>query len=419
MTKTVLGAMAPIALLGAMVACSSESGSTEPGNPVAISWAPCINDLDAPSWFAVQDGTKAWTRVTPTNGVFEFTVRADKIGVATFSSGFLVITYATPAEIQAAAPGCNSARRTVSGTVTGYTSLDETNIQADAGAATVSGIQAATASFSLDDVTPLPFDVLATRSRSTFSGSTFQRTPTSVFIRRAQNGSTLALMDLNSATEAGAPLTQTVTIVNAAAAENISVIASLNTPTTAIDMGAYVSTLGSVSAGVTAPFYGLPSARLIAGESQTLDVLSTKTVSSTTSESRSIALNYTAAADKTATLGAALGPISVTGSSHPSATYTVQTGYDQTFEFDVDQGSGISARSIQVIMTRAYAGSATTQVSLQVPDLAGVTGFQSAWGITPGLSATWTFFAAGATTAVFRHNDQNYAAASRTSTFTP
>jgi hypothetical protein len=401
--------------LAAAGACSSDTGSTEPGTPVTIDWAPCINDVDAPSWFAVQDGAKAWARVTPASGAFSFAVRSDKIGVATFANGLLSITFATPTEIQSLASTCGSVRRSVSGTVTGYTSPDEVAIHAEASSASVSGGQTAPAAFVLSDVAPSAFDVLATRSRSTVTGSIFQVTPTSVFIRRAQNTSSLALIDMNSATEAGAPLTQTATVANAATGENLLVVASLNTPTTAIDMGMYQATLGTVSGSVTAPFYGLAAARLVAAESQTLDVIATKTVSSSTSYSRTATLNYTASADKTVTLGPVLNPVIVSTGSRPSVSYTIQAGYDQTFELDLDQSSS----SIQLVVTKGYLGSATTQLSVRVPDLSGVSGFLSSWLLTPGQTATWTFFAAGADIGVFKQNNQSYTAASFTQTFTP
>ena|SRR5438067_10132696 len=401
--------------LAAVAGCSSDTGSTEPGNPVSIVWAPCINDVDAPAWFAVQDGTKAWTRVTPSNGVFTFTVTADQVGVATFANGLLSVLFATPGEIKSLASTCGTARRSVSGTVTGYTSPDQIAIQAEAGGASVSGGTTPPAQFVLTDVAPSSFDVLATRSRSTLNGSTLQVTPSSVFIRRAQNTSTLALIDLNSATEAGAPLAQTATIANAATGETILVVASLNTATTAIDMGQYVTTLGTVAGNVTAPFYGLPATRLISGEAQTLDVVATKNLSSSSSESRSVTLSYTASADKTVTLGAALGAVTISKGSRPSATYTIQSGYEQIFELDLDQ----STSSIQVITTKGYVGAAATQVTVAVPDLSHVSGFLSSWILTPGATATSTFLAAGADVGVFRHNNQSYAAASRTSTFTP
>jgi hypothetical protein len=417
MRKSLLGAAIPLAL-ATLPGCSSDIG-TEPGNPVAIVWASCINDTDAPSWFAVQDGSKAWTRVTQTNGVYSFTVRADKIGVATFSNGALVITYATPAEIDALAPDCNSALRTVTGTVTGYASLDDIFIQAELGGTFVSGAQTPPAAFSLADVTPSTFDVLAVRSRQGLNGSTFQRIPSSVFIRRSLSTSPLALIDMNSATEAGAPVLQTATIVNAATGETLDMTTSLNTPTTGIDMSRYSAALGTVGGNVTAPFYGLPATRLVAGESQTLDVTTAKSVSSNTTDARFAAVNYVGVADKTATMGPALGAVTVTGGARPGATYAIQAGYDQVFEFDVEQGTGISARAIQVTMTKAYAGSSATQVVMQVPDLSKLSGFLSGWQITPGSSATWTFYAVGATLDLFKVNNQNYVGASRQTTFTP
>ena len=406
-------------MLGTMVACSSDTGTTDPGTPVKIDWAPCINDLDAPSWFAVQNGAGAWARVVPTSGVFSFTVTAEKIGIARYANGALNVDYQTAAELQTNSPKCNSARRTVTGTLIGYSPLDNINIQADAGSAFVSGTQTAPAPFALSLVTPDPFDVLAVRSRSTKVGSTFQVTPTSVLIRRAQNSASLALLDLNSATESGAPLSKTVTVANAATGENIFVAGSLSTPTTDALISSYSTTLGPVTGNVSAPFYGLAGTRLATSETQVVGVIASQNPTASTTDSRYAAVNFTDVADKTATLGVALGPVSLTGSARPAASYTIQSGYDQLFELDLDQGSGVSSRSIQVVMSRAYLGATATQVTLAVPDLTGLTAFNPNWQLNPGTSAAWTFFAANATLDIYRHNRQTYVGASRSSTFIP
>ena len=418
MRRTFLGAIVFVAL-GAMVACTTDTGTTAPGSPVTINWAPCINDVDAPSWFAVRDGTGGWIRILPTNGAFTFTVKSVKVSIATYANGTLSVAYATPTEFNAYAPTCASARRTVNGSVTGYTSLDAINIQAEQSGVFVSGSQTAPASFTLSNVTPAVFDVVAVRSRSTVVGSTFQSTPTSVFVRRGQTTSPLGLVDLNSATEAGAPLSKTATIVNAATNENLFIEASLNTATTGIPMASYSSTLGTVTGNVTAPFSGVASTRLTTGETQTLDVQASKPTSSTVTDSRFATATYTDVADKTVTLGPALGAVTVTGTSRPTGSYAIQPGYDQLFELDLDQGTGVTARYIQIIMTRGYAGASASQVALDVPDLTGLPGFGTSWLLAPGSAATWTFYAANATIGIFVHNNQTYMGASRTSNFVP
>lgn len=403
----------PVALL--IAACTSDT-SPGVGNPVTLNWAPCINSTDFPAWFAIQDGSGAWSEVASSNGVFTFTLSSGKGGIAAYANGQLTVVYGTTAELTSFEPSCTGSRRTVTGTVTGYTSLDDIEIQMEQGSASVSGSTAAPASFQLTDVAPGASDVLAVRSRSSVSGSTFQQTPSAVFIRRAQSNSPLATLDLNSTVESGTPVSKTVTVTNAASNENLSAASMLNTPTSSITMSAYSATLSAVTGSVAALFYGLPSTRLASGDVQQLQVIATNTLSASASESRYVSTTFADAADQAVTLLSALGTVTIAGTSRPSASYVIQSGYDQTFEFDLDQGSGTGAKSIQLIMTRGYAGTTATAVTLLVPDLTGVSGFLPAWLITPGSSATWTFFAGsyGLGTSA-----QPFTAGSRTSTFIP
>jgi len=216
--------------------------------------------------------------------------------------------------------------------------------------------------------------------------------------------------------ESGAPISKTVTVTNVASNENLYAASMLTTPTSSITMSAYSVGLSTVSGNVAALFYGLPSTRLAGGDVQEIQVIATKTLSPSASESRYVSTTFTDAADQAVTLLSALGTVTIAGTSRPSASYVIQTGYDPTFEFDLDQGSSSGSKSIQVLMTRGYAGTTATAVTLLVPDLSGVSGFLPAWLVAPGTSATWTFFAGsyGLATA-----GKPFTAGSRTSTFVP
>jgi hypothetical protein len=399
----------------AIAACTTDTGPST-GNPVTINWAPCINSSDFPAWFAVQDGGGAWTKVASSNGVFTFTVNSDKAGVAAYANGLLTVVYATTAELNSTRPSCTGSRRAVTGTVTGYTALDAIDIEMDEGSASVSGATAAPAAFQLTDVAPGASDVLAVRSRtSVVGGSTIQQTPSAVFIRRAQTNSPLATLDLNSTAESGAPQSRTVTVTNMAGNEILDALSFLSTPTSSITMSTYSASLGTVSGNVAALFYGLASTRLGSGDSQELQVVATKTISASSSESRYVSTIFTDATDKSVTLLSALGTISI-ATAGPSASYVIQSGYDQTFELDLDQGSKSTAKSIQLLMTRAYSGATATAVTLLVPDLTSVSGFLPAWLLTTGTSARWTFFAGSYSLSTAA---EAYTAGSRTATFVP
>ena len=46
-----------------LAGCTIDNKTTGPGTPVTIQWSPCINDVDAPAWFAVKDGDGLRARV--------------------------------------------------------------------------------------------------------------------------------------------------------------------------------------------------------------------------------------------------------------------------------------------------------------------------------------------------------------------
>jgi hypothetical protein len=416
MPRSFLRTVALIAVV-AIGACKTD-GTSPSGTPVTINWSPCIGDANAPAWFAFQDGSGAWTTVASTAGVFSFTVSSGKVGVATYANGELSIVYATTDEMNTVRPACTGSRRTVTGTVTGYAGPDATDIEMDQGGATISGSTTSPASFQLSNVAPGAVDVLAVRSRSTVI-PTFQQTPSAVFIRRAQSSSPLAVIDLNSTVESGAPVSRTATVTGVASSETLFAESSLNTSTSAITMSLYSVALGTVAGNVAISFYGLSGTRLSAGDKQQLVVSSTNTLSGNSSETRYGATTFTDATDQTVTLGAPLGTVKIAGTSRPSASYAIQTGYDQFFQLSLDQGSGVSSKSILVLMTRAYAGTSATAVTLLVPDLTGASGFLPAWLLTTGSTATWTFYASSEALRLLGGTATAFTAADRTAGFTP
>jgi hypothetical protein len=56
------------------------------GTNVVLDFSGCPVDVPRPVWFAVQDGSGPWTRVTPAGEVFSFNVTQPKAGVAVVTS---------------------------------------------------------------------------------------------------------------------------------------------------------------------------------------------------------------------------------------------------------------------------------------------------------------------------------------------
>ncbi|MEO5568047.1 MAG: hypothetical protein ABIR92_06120 [Gemmatimonadaceae bacterium] len=409
-----------VALVG-LVACDNITDPDEPGTPVNLSFAPCVGSQGAPTWFAFQDGNGSWTRATATSsGAFNFTLSSGRGGIATYAPGDgLFVLYATTAELQANVPSCSGTVRNVSGTVTGYASLDNIRILMNNSQATVFGSQAAPAPFTLDAVESNVSDLVAVRYRTSASAATFEAFPTNVFIRRGVSGSSTPLIDFASGTEAGAPLQRSVTVTNLSAGEELQLYSNIVTSTTVGNIAVYEAASAISGGSVVAPFYGLAAAanRLVSGESQSLAISATRTVNAT-SESRFGALVYTDVADKQFTFGPSLGAVSISGSSRPSASYSIQTGYDNLWDVVFEQGSGASFRQLEVLMTRAYLGTGS-MITLAVPDLSGVSGFQSSWLLIPGSMADWSFLATNGDLSILNNKAVAYVGADRSSTFVP
>jgi hypothetical protein len=406
----------------AVVAIVGCEGIIDPiGDPVDLTYAQCVGATDAPTWFAFQDGDGEWQRVTASSsGAFNFSISSGKGGIAlvTPDAGLFVV-YATTDELKANLPACTGSVRSVASNVTGYSSLDNMSIALGNSSTVVFGSQTAPAPFTLNTVDATASDLAITRYRTSSSVTgTFEAFPNNVIIRRNVTGATTPTLDFSSSTEAGAPLQRTVTATNLSAGEGLNVYSNLGLKTTLANIAVYEASAAFSSGSVTAPFYGVAGSRLSAGETQMVMVGASRTVSSSTSENRFTSFVFTDPVDHTVSFGPALGTVTVTGTSRPSASYAVQAAYDRLFDAVFSQGNGSSFRQAEVLATSGYLDGATS-VTLTVPNLSSLSGFSSTWLLVPGVSSTWTFLAADADLAVLNSKPIAYQGADRTSTFTP
>ena len=419
MRRSPFALIVPAAL--AILAGCEPSTEPDPGTPVNLSYAPCLGGSDTPEWFAYQDGTGDWTRVSMSSGgAFNFTLRRGKGGIASYTTdGGLFVMYATTEEFQANLPACNGGSvRGVSGSVTGYAALDNMTLQMGSRSTTVFGSQPAPASFTINNVGATETDLVAVRYRTAATSTTFEKYPSRVFIRRGVTGAATSQIDFASTTESFAPLPQAVTVTNLLAGESLDIYSNLAMPSTIANVSRYAAASASFSGSVSAPFYGLSSSALAAGETQTLQASASKSGSSGTQDIRFATVLFSNAADRSITLGPTLGPVSLTGSARPSASYTVQTGYDNLFEFNFSQGNSQTFRQVDVLATRGYLG-ATSSVTLAVPDLSGAAGFVSSWLPVTGTSGNWLFIATDGDLSVVNGGVVSYSGAARSGAFVP
>jgi hypothetical protein len=422
MRKLLLACVSAVSLMG-VAACD---GSTEPptGTPVDLSFAPCAGGNQAPSWFAFQDGDGSWKQVTEnSSGAFNFSIASGRGGLAHYDpANGLVVMYATTDELKASMPACNGGLvRTVSGQVTGYTSADNIFLIAGQSSAKIfANTVPAPASFSLADVDPIVSDLVGVRYRLTGGtpGTAFERRPSNIFVRRGVTGTSTGLVDFSSTTEAGAPAAGTVGVTNLSAGEELSVLSYLALPTTMANIAEYDAPAALVTGSTTATFYGLPLARLDPSDRHMLSVNAHATASSSSQTNRFATILFRDPGAQSITLGPLLGSVTVSGTSRPTATYTVQAAYNGLFDVLFSQGNSSSFRQVEVAATRAYLGTGTT-VTLTVPNLAGTPGFSSSWLLNTGVSSTWSFLATDAGLAVLGVGPLTYQGAERSTDFTP
>jgi hypothetical protein len=108
---------------------------------------------------------------------------------------------------------------------------------------------------------------------------------------------------------------------------------------------------------------------------------------------RGAAVIYAAMENRTLTLGPELGAVTVTSLATSPALRlqaVIPTAtYNQSWSVSFSQGSAASARTTSVQSTAAYVGTVPATVTLAVPDLSGVAGFQAIWGLAD-VATNWT-----------------------------
>jgi hypothetical protein len=358
---------------------------------------------NAPLWVAVQDGSGAWTQVTTgANNSYTVQFTGDRVGVAsvtgtTGSSTDLSVFYATAAELQALGNAVNvqcrtatPSGKTVNGSVAGLGPTDFATISLGSASASVSG--AGPFTFQLMNVPNGAHDLIA--GLSTLSGTSLQLTK--LIIRRGLDpaaGSTLPALDFGSS-EAFAPVTRNVTI-NGLGTDQATVGTSLVTATGSSTFLGF----GSPSTAATQPYYGVPDAQLQSADLHQMFVSAAPVGSS--NSSRAAFVYFHSAADRTVTLGAALGAPTITTLAPTPylrlrAQLPQQSDYNRLAEVSYSQSNGTSgSRTASVAMTAGYAGGGA--YTLDIPDFSGVAGWNNAWGLQPGVSTNWSVAEIGGT----------------------
>lgn len=364
------------------------------GGGGSANWVFC-GSSGLPVWFAFQDGTSAWTRVTGTNNAYSFTINGARGGVAyvvpTTAGGFdLEVFYGTKAEIEAQGAalcaGATGPGVTVNGTISGGAAGDLILI---AMAKSIGIVAQSGTTFSIPGVPAGSFDLIAGKSSFALVGGGVSFTPNRFFIGRGISSASSPNVDFNGA-NSFAPATATVTTNNLGG----DIMGLLMAYFTANSLGSlYVDAVPS--AGGTRTFYGVPGARQQNGDWHFMNVIALPSLQNTT-QTRQAGIAFKDIGNKTVTLGPVMNNPTVTsqGSGRMRLVYNVQTEYGKFFIANYQQGSAANQRISSLMMTTAYNQGAGT-ATIDIPDFSGVAGFDANWLLKVGVSTTWTSTATG------------------------
>ncbi|MEO7965885.1 MAG: hypothetical protein ABIT38_18395 [Gemmatimonadaceae bacterium] len=376
-----------------------------------IVWKFC-NASRVPRFFAVKDGSGAWSHIVPdgpaagttaTPTTFSFNVTQGKAGVAMVGLGEKTsaspliqghdwrVLYMTTQELveQAALecvrwPGTNN--RSAAGSITGYQSFDAVlPTVSNYALASAGSTGPLTTTLSLSNLQPGPFDLFVTRSN--FNGGGFSPIATqSLILKRALDPATGgSLAALSFASDGVAPNVATLTFGNTNG-ESFSLAESF---LTASGLNALFSAVAGYTLA-TRSWYGVPSTLLTATDLHQF-VATTGTVTA-----RRAVIGY----EKSATSGNVdFGP------SLTSPTFTAGVGGASPWivrssgTLSVDYVARASMylrenlpdpRTMTLVATRGWLGGSNAY-DVAVPDLAAATGFTAFWNFRRGASVKWTF----------------------------
>ena len=359
---------------------------------VAFNFANC-DPSELPLWAAVQNGTGAWTRVTPVNKTFTFAPGARgafAIVVADGSAFHTNVFYGSQDEITSLALGSPCGGLNASG---GTKQLTGTIASVPANGSVIISIGAAStehavlqgSNFTLDGVPAGTRDLIASSVVPNAGGfPVVQR----LILRRNVNYAA-SIPALNFAADAFIPPLQVVVPTNLGG-DQMSIESSF---ITANGVTPYFSGTGGPNAATNGVGYvGMPDSLLQPGD---LHAVSVSAASAGGASFRAAVLLHHSLVRDTMTFGPALSQPAVTSlgtSPYPRmrAQLASQSAYNGAASADFDQ----SANSVSVTATAGYAGSTPTSWTLDIPDLTGA-GYDPAWGLKSGSAVDWQVTALG------------------------
>jgi len=368
---------------------------TAGGGSIAFNYASC-DATQIPIWFAVQNGAGAWTRVSPSNNTFTFTLgptgayaMVTRSGADTVTS----VTYATATEIAsiAAASPCGSDAATgtkrINGTMLNASTANQTvSPTIIIGGAQYTKTSDSTNAFSLTGIPSGSRDLIVA---SIHSAANISR----MLIRRSTNyanNQNIPTLDLNSA-ESFTPPLSVLTPLNLGG-DQFSLEASLITATGA-SVPYYSTTF--LGAGGNTAFAAVPDSLLRSGDYHDIFI---SAAPATGNDYRAVEL-LIHSANITSPTSVSFGPrvsgIAVTTiSTTPYLRLRGQAASQGTYTAGALARSEQGNRVVSVEVTAGYAGTAPATWTLDIPDLT-TAGYDPSWALKSGQSIAWEVDEAG------------------------
>jgi hypothetical protein len=380
-----------------------------------------------PSWVAIQDGNGPWTAVTGVGGQYAFQIDQANGGVAWVvpdgAGGFTLQVFfgARDELITYGVDRCDGrvgGGRTVTASVPGLGPTDVTVVTLG-GVLPVSAPNLAEPNITFRGVPTGTVDLLG--GRSALDLGTLQITPSRMYIQRGLNpadGGSVGAIDFMGA-NGFAPVVSGLTVTGAGGE---SIVTTTNYSTTNRTFGNL--TVGVGGAGTS--WYGVPDARREPGDLHILSVTAAN-LGAALQPSRTAVRMTAAAGPLSVALGAPLStptvqPLAGTGFARARTELPIQAEYNRFWIADFQQSG--PGRIVTLHMTQAYRGSAVGTATLEIPEFAGVAGWNADWGLRPGSQVTWTatglgWSVPGGIVSVPWADGNSYLSASRMGQFTP
>jgi hypothetical protein len=384
------------------------AGPTQGGN-VSVDLSACLPNTI--TWFAAQDGSGAWTRISGATDVYKFSVITGKGGFAWVSdlngAKTLHIRFATQAELTAAPLVLCTAigTKTVHGTVSGLTSSEFGTVTLTNQVSVASVTSPAYTFFNVKDG---PHDLTA------YKWASPDVLTDRLIIRRDQNianNGSASNLDLSGGSAEGVnTATANFALVGVQSIDNLTFATGYLTGASC-DVSLFKIWAPPAATGTlrNVTVQGVPAAQqrptdfheiLVTtgngGENPGTLMLGTQTPFAILPPARTTRLFLHTLANDTLTLGAPFGvPPTVTtipgAYTRLQAQLTIPADYQSSATLDF--GTGQSNPSVTLTASFGWLGSSTP--TLTVPDFTSVAGWSNAWAPVTGTAVAWSVTATG------------------------